>query len=247
MISSSKKGSGKEDYSEVSHLYSPDPPIPHPHINNRGDPPKLTTSSFNEWKFLMKSHVCSSSIELWRIIEDGLYIGDPTNLTRREVLDSQLNAMALHMIQLGVGPKDMPHIEHFNTAKESWDALTDMFIGNESMRRNRYDALSNEDEGFYMLDGEHHEDMYGSLKGIVTTFRKHGATHIDDAWIKRKYVSALMPFEPTDLKSLQGRHSYHQMTSNEVMQEMASFKVAAKNTKDARARAIGMQKGSMLL
>jgi len=30
------------------------------------------------------------------------------------------------------------------------------------------------------------------------------------------------------------------MTSNEVMQEMASFKVAAKNAKDARARALGM-------
>ena len=46
--STSKKGSGKEEYSEVRHVYSPDPPIPHPHINNRGDPPKLTASSFNQ-------------------------------------------------------------------------------------------------------------------------------------------------------------------------------------------------------
>ena len=34
-----------------------------------------------------------------------------------------------------------------------------------------------------------------------------------------------MPFEPTDLKSLQGRHNNHFMTSNEVMQEMAAFKL----------------------
>src|SRR4051812_48338400 len=134
----------------------------------------------------------------------------------------------------------MPHIQHLNTAKEGWDALTELFIGNESMRRNIYDALSNEVEGFYMLDGE---DMYRRLKSIATTFRNHGASHVDDAWIKRKYVSALMPFEPTDLKSLQGRHNYHLMTSNEVMQEMAAFKVAAKNAEDARARAMGMQKG----
>src|SRR5215216_1644879 len=112
----------------------------------------------------MKSHVCSSSIELWRIIEYGIHIGDPINLTRIEVVDSQLNATALHMIQLGVGPKDMPHIEHFNTAKEAWDALIDLFIGNESMRRNRYDALSNEVEGFFMKDGDDHEDMYLRLK-----------------------------------------------------------------------------------
>ena len=69
---------------------------------------------------------------------------------------------------------------------------------------------------------------------------------MDDAWIKRKYVSALMPFEPTDLKSLQGRHNYHLMSSNEVMQEMAAFKVAAKNAEDARARVIGMHKGTSL-
>ena len=60
------------------------------------------------------------------------------------MVDSKLNATALHMIQLGVGPKDFPHIEHLNTAKESWDALVELFVGNESMRRNRYDALSNE-------------------------------------------------------------------------------------------------------
>src|SRR3954468_12954153 len=100
----------------------------------------------------MKSHVCSSSIELWKIIENGLQVGDPNNLTRREVVDSQLNATALHMIHLGVGTKYMPHIEHLNIAKEAWDALTELFIGKESMRRNRYDALSNQDEGFYMLD-----------------------------------------------------------------------------------------------
>jgi hypothetical protein len=111
------------------------------------------------------------------------------------------------------------------------------------MRRNRYDALNNEAEGFYMKDGEDHEDMYRRLKSTVTAFRNVGASHVDDAWIKRKYVSTLMPFEPTDLKSLQGRHSYHLMTFNEVMQEMASFKVAAKNAKDARARALGMSNG----
>src|SRR3954471_17724332 len=82
--------------------------------------------------------------------------------------------------------------------------------------------------------------MYRRIKTTATAFRNVGASHVDDAWIKRKYVSALMPFEPTDLKSLQGRHNYHLMTSNEVMQEMSAFKVAAKNAKDARARALGM-------
>src|SRR5664279_5046395 len=97
-----------------------------------------------------------------------------------------------------------------------------------------------------MRDGEDHEDMYRRLKTIATDFSSIGATHVDDAWIKRKYVNALMPFEPTDLKSLQGRHNYHLMSSNEVMQEMSSFQVSAKLAQDSRARAIGMHKGASL-
>src|SRR4051812_30701494 len=80
---STKKDNGKEEYHKVPSWYSPDPPIPHPHINNRGDPPKLVEHTFAQWKSLMKSHVHSSCIELWNIIEEGLKIVDPTNLTRR--------------------------------------------------------------------------------------------------------------------------------------------------------------------
>jgi hypothetical protein len=36
------------------------------------------------------------------------------------------------------------------------------------------------------------------------------------------------------------------MTSNKVMQEMQAFKVATKNTEDARARAIETQRGGNL-
>ena len=82
------------------------------------------------------------------------------------------------------------------------------------MIRNRYDALINEAEGFYMLDGENHEDMYRILKGIATTFRKHGATHIDDAWIKKEICECSNAFEPMDLKSLKGRDNYHQIVGN---------------------------------
>ena len=55
---------GKSGYHEVPHWYSPDPPIPHPHINHRGDPPKIDATSFSQWQYLMKFHLNSSCIEL---------------------------------------------------------------------------------------------------------------------------------------------------------------------------------------
>jgi hypothetical protein len=97
-----------------------------------------------------------------------------------------------------------------------------------------------------MKDGEDHQEMYRRLKAIATTFKNLGAHHIDDEWIKMKYVLAYMPFEPTEFKSVQGIHNYHGMTSNQVMQEMQAYKVAAQNAEHARARAIGLQKSSNL-
>ena len=68
---SPKKDLGeKESYNAVDRR-SPDPPIPHPHINNRGDPPKLNVEDFNRWQFEFRSHVCSASNELWRNILEG--------------------------------------------------------------------------------------------------------------------------------------------------------------------------------
>ena len=86
---------------------------------------------------------------------------DPDNLTRREVAEVQLNATAIHMIEHAVG-KQKHQIDHCTTAKEAWKVLEDAYLGNESMRRNRFDTLCNEAEGFYMLDNETHE---GCIEG----------------------------------------------------------------------------------
>jgi hypothetical protein len=36
---------------------SPDIPVPHPHINTRGDPPKFNDQDFSTWQFEFRSHV----------------------------------------------------------------------------------------------------------------------------------------------------------------------------------------------
>ena len=74
---------GKAEHHAVSFVYSVDPPIPHPHINHRGDPPKLISSRFSNWKFSMRLHVKSASIELWRIIEVGFKAIDSTHDKKR--------------------------------------------------------------------------------------------------------------------------------------------------------------------
>jgi hypothetical protein len=72
------------------------------------------------------------------------------------VVDCQLNATTLYMIQQAVGEYDRPYIENGTTTKAAWDTLSEVFLGSTSMRRNKFAEVSNQTEGFYMEDGENH-------------------------------------------------------------------------------------------
>ncbi|KAK1627958.1 hypothetical protein QYE76_002273 [Lolium multiflorum] len=197
--------------------------------------PKAPKGS-NKWR----QRQMGASNELWRIILEGYKPYNPDKLTRREEVDNQLNSIALHMIQTSVGTKDLALVRNFTTAKEAWEGLDTSFMGSESMKRNKYSALRNQAEGFMRLPDEDHQEMYRRLITIADAFRNVGAQHIDDFWIKDKYIDCMMPFEPIDVKSLLGRESYSSLTSQQVVHEMQGLKVAEQNSLDSRNRAIEM-------
>ena len=83
-IASPRGTSGGESYNRVAPPFlSPDIPVPHPHINIRGDPPKFNVKDFDTWQFEFRSHVRSASNELWRIIVEGFKPYNPDKLNRR--------------------------------------------------------------------------------------------------------------------------------------------------------------------
>ena len=150
------------------------------------------------------------------------------------------------MIQQAVGPKDLAYIQHYTTVKEAWDGLFEIFVGSESMKRKKFSALRNQAEGFMRLPNEDHQEMYRRLLTIADAFGNVGAKHIDDFWVKDKYIDAIMPYEPIDVKSLLGRENYANLTSDQVMHDMQALKVAEQNSQDSRNRAMGMARGTNL-
>ncbi|KAK1645501.1 hypothetical protein QYE76_063306 [Lolium multiflorum] len=178
--------------------------------------------------------------------QEGFNPYNPDKLTRREAVDSQLNNTALHMIQTSVGTKDLPRVRNYTTAKEAWEGLAASCIGSESTRRNKYNALRNQAEGFMRLPDEDHQDMYSRLLIVADSFRLIGATHINDSWIKEKYIECMMPYVPIDVKTLVGRECYSSLSSQDAVHEMQALKVLEQNSHDSLNRAIGMSKGNNL-
>jgi hypothetical protein len=172
-----------------------------PRILTHGSPPLLDSNSFGNWQLLMRSHVRSASTELWRIIEEGYSPRDPMNLTRREVVDDQLNAIAINMIHLDVTPKDHAHIRSLKTAKEAWDKLGKLFLGNGSIQSSRFNEVNNMADDFVMKEGESPEEMYRRLIALAVQMQDLGATFVNDPWIKRKFYNALLPWSGNKRRS----------------------------------------------
>ncbi|KAK1607395.1 hypothetical protein QYE76_031068 [Lolium multiflorum] len=111
-------------------------------------------------RFCWLQSLVTASTKLWCIIEEGYSPRDPKKLTRRDVVDDQLNATAINMIHMAVTPKDRTHIRSLKTAKEAWDKLDKLFLGNASIQSSRFDEVNNMADNFVMIEGETPEEMY---------------------------------------------------------------------------------------
>jgi hypothetical protein len=117
-----------------------------PPLASCGPPPPLDASSFANWQDNMRSHINFVSIELWRIIEQGFHPSskDLKNLHPWELIDKELNASALHLIHMSLSEKDKAFVRSITSAKEAWDALTDLFIWNTSIQESKFVEAHNE-------------------------------------------------------------------------------------------------------
>ena len=54
----------------------------------------------------------------------------------------------------------------FKSAKEAWNKLTSLYIGNASIQESKYEEVSNEADNFHMLESETAEEMFRRLTAL---------------------------------------------------------------------------------
>jgi hypothetical protein len=93
--------------------------------------------------------------------------------------------------------KDKAFVRNNTSAKEAWDALTNLFIRNKSIQESKFDEASNEADNFAMLDGESPEELHRCLSALQVKLIDLGSTQYDGRWIKRKFFQGSKPSCPS--------------------------------------------------
>jgi hypothetical protein len=92
---------------------------------------------------------------------------------------------------MSLSEKDKVFVRSITSAKEAWDALMNLFIGNASIQESKYDEAHNEVDNFAMLDGESPEELHRHLSAHQVMLIDLGSTQCVGRLMKRKSVKAL--------------------------------------------------------
>jgi hypothetical protein len=102
---------------------------------------------------------------------------------------------------MSLSEKDKAFVRSITSAKEAWDALTDLFIGNTSIQESKFDEVHNEADNFAMMDGEDPQELHRRLSALQVKLIDLGSTQCDGKWMKRKFIQAILPFMKDTINS----------------------------------------------
>ena len=91
------------------------------------------------------------------------------------------------MIQTAASPTYTTHIRMCTTAKQCWENLHNLFLGNKSIQLSKYEAVQDEADEFVVNEDETPEDLYRRLTALAITLNDFGFE--DWRWLDQAQVS----------------------------------------------------------
>ena len=92
-----------------------------------------------------------------------------------------------------------------------------MFKGNASIRASKFEEVEAESNAFVGREGESPLELYRRVTSLAVRMMDHGAKEVDDGWMKRKFMQAILPFRRHTAMSVRERPDFHTMSSNAVL------------------------------
>jgi len=95
-----------------------------------------------------------------------------------------------------------------------------------------------------MGDDEELRELYRRVTTLVVALRDHGSKDMDDTWIKRKFLKAIMPFKKSMSAVIRQRPNFHTLSSGDVLDEFIAMNILNTTADNALARVQRSKKSS---
>jgi hypothetical protein len=139
--------------------------------------PTLTKTNYSDWALLMKVKLKARA--LWDAIQQG-------------GVDSHEEMMVLDVLCSAVPPEMVPTLAKMETAKQAWDAIATMRIGDDRVRKSTTQQLRRKFDLASFDDGKTVEEYALRLNNMVAQLATLGDEVMDDV-IVAKILRSLPP------------------------------------------------------
>ncbi|WVZ92074.1 hypothetical protein U9M48_038168 [Paspalum notatum var. saurae] len=134
--------------------------------------PMLTRTNYHKWSLVMK--VSLEALGLWKAVES-------------EKVERQDDRMALAAVLRGVPSELKATLAVKNTAKEAWEAVKKMRVGEDRVKNANRQRLLKEFKNLKWKDGESTDDFAVRVNTIVCGLRELGE-NVKDGHVVRKVL-----------------------------------------------------------
>ena len=110
-----------------------------------------------------------------------------------------------------------------------------LYKGSSSIQRSNYEVVLDEADEFVMKEDEDPRDLYRRVTAIAVALKDHGSKDVDDTWIKRKFLKAIMPFNKAMSSVIRQRPDFHSLSSSEVLDEFIAMSIMNETADNALA------------
>ncbi|EEE53913.1 hypothetical protein OsJ_00468 [Oryza sativa Japonica Group] len=174
--------------------------------------PMLGENNYGIWAVKMKIFMHAQGV--WAAVE-----GDAA--------DEKIDQMALAAIVQAVPEAVVMAISEKETAKEAWDALKQMNMGEERVKKARVQTLKRELDGMYMSNSEKINDFALKVTTIVNEIRSLG-TKVEETTVVEKLLHSVPDkFQPL-ISTIEQWGDVSEMTVTETIGRLRAFEESSK-------------------
>ena len=166
-------------------------------------PRLLNADGYYEWKYRMENYLKMKDNRLWRSISKGPTLltivdsatGDPKPkpialYTEDDFNKTDADNTALATLTMALSPDIAQGFRQYKTAQDLWNALEDVYEGNDDMKESRQDSLRQQFNMFNHIVGETLEAQLQRFITLHTQLKTFGVL-VSETEINKKLLNSL--------------------------------------------------------
>ncbi|GLJ33165.1 hypothetical protein SUGI_0667760 [Cryptomeria japonica] len=211
--------------------------------------PKFNRENFGIWKDRMKIFIKNMGVQHWSYVED-VYVVPTGTLTDDQKREIQENGQVMEALISSLSDIEFIDVQDKANPKEVWDALENIYGGDEHVKQTKEESLRGKFEDMRMVEGETIQQYGIRIKTTVGEIKRAGGKIEDSTMVSKVLRSLLLVYAIRvaaiqELRSIdKSKVSLDSIIAKLTAYELNSFDGSVQKTKSTfKASAIPSRKG----